>query len=122
MTIVNINDIEDLILAKHEIDLILNEKGELEGRSNLQDFMRIYGSPDYIYLIGDKQIPFKYIKFDNNDFLFITDTDEVSINIVKTKLKLIKYNLDNLVKLSRSELATKIDMDNVIIHNNNYYM
>ena len=93
MTIVNINDIEDLILAKHEIDLILNEKGELEGRSNLQDFMRIYGSPDYIYLIGDKQIPFKYIKFDNNDFLFITDTDEVSIPESVQDLNIISPNL-----------------------------
>jgi len=122
MTIVDINDIEDLILAKHEIDLILNEMGELEGRSNLQDFMIEYANPDYIYLIKDQQIPFKYIKLKDKDFLFLTNNDENSINILKTKLKFLKYDLDNLVQLSKNELATKIDMDNVIIHDNNYYM
>ena len=122
MIIVDINDIEDLILAKHEIDLILNEMGELEGRSNLQDFMIEYANPDYIYLIKDQQIPFKYIKLKDKDFLFLTNNDENSINILKTKLKFLKYDLDNLVQLSKNELATKIDMDNVIIHNNNYYM
>ena len=40
MTIVNINDIEDLIIAKYEIDTILNEQGKLEGRSNLQEFIK----------------------------------------------------------------------------------
>lgn len=122
MTIVNINDIEDLILAKHEIDLIMNDLGELEGRSNLNEFIKEYASPSYIYLFDDMQIPFNYVSKENKDFLFVTNDNEDEINIIKTKLKLIKYNLDNLVQIPQSELAVKINMDNVIVHNNKYFM
>ena len=40
--IVNINDIEDLILAKHEIDLLRIDHKEISERSVLQDFVTTY--------------------------------------------------------------------------------
>ena len=85
MTIVNINDIEDLIIAKYEIDTILNEQGKLEGRSNLQEFINEFATPQYIYLINNLQIPFNYFKFENKDYLFVTNSDESEINIIKSK-------------------------------------
>ena len=122
MTIVNINDIEDLIIAKHEIDTILNEQGKLEGRSNLQEFINEFATPQYIYLINNLQIPFSYFKFENKDYLFVTDSDESEINIIKSKLKVLKYNLNNLVLLSKNDLSKMIDMNNVIIYDQKYYM
>ena len=122
MTIVNINDIEDLITAKYEIDTILNEQGKLEGRSNLQEFINEYATPQYIYLINNLQIPFNYFKFENKDYLFVTNSDESEINIIKSKLKVLKYNLNNLVLLSKNDLSKMIDMNNVIIYDQKYYM
>ena len=122
MTIVNINDIEDLIIAKYEIDTILNEQGKLEGRSNLQEFINEFATPQYIYLINNLQIPFNYFKFENKDYLFVTNSDESEINIIKSKLKVLKYNLNNLVLLSKNDLSKMIDMNNVIIYDQNYYM
>ena len=122
MTIVNINDIEDLIIAKYEIDTILNEQGKLEGRSNLQEFINKFANPQYIYLIDDLQIPFNYFKIENKDYLFVTNSDESEINIIKAKLKVLKYNLNNLVLLSKNKLSKMIDINNVIIYGQKYYM
>lgn len=122
MTIVNINDIEDLIIAKYEIDTILNEQGKLEGRSNLQEFINEFATPQYIYLINNLQIPFNYFKFENKDYLFVTNSDESEINIIKSKLKVLKYNLNNLILLSKNDLSKMIDMNNVIIYDQKYYM
>ena len=122
MTIVNINDIEDLIIAKYEIDTILNEQGKLEGRSNLQEFINEFANPQYIYLIDNLQIPFNYFKIENKDYLFVTNSDESEINIIKAKLKVLKYNLNNLVLLSKNKLSKMIDINNVIIYDQKYYM
>ena len=122
MTIVNINDIEDLIIAKYEIDTILNEQGKLEGRSNLQEFINKFANPQYSYLIDDLQIPFNYFKIENKDYLFVTNSDESEINIIKAKLKVLKYNLNNLVLLSKNKLSKMIDINNVIIYDQKYYM
>ena len=122
MTIVNINDIEDLIIAKYEIDTILNEQGKLEGRSNLQEFINEFATPQYIYLINNLQIPFNYFKFENKDYLFVTNSDESEINIIKAKLKVLKYDLNNLVLLSKNKLSKMIDINNVIIYDQKYYM
>lgn len=122
MTIVNINDIEDLIIAKYEIDTILNEQGKLEGRSNLQEFINEFANPQYIYLIDNLQIPFNYFKIENKDYLFVTNSDESEINIIKAKLKVLKYDLNNLVLLSKNKLSKMIDINNVIIYDQKYYM
>lgn len=122
MTIVNINDIEDLIISKYEIDTILNEQGKLEGRSNLQEFINKFANPQYIYLIDNLQIPFNYFKIENKDYLFVTNSDESEINIIKAKLKVLKYDLNNLVLLSKNKLSKMIDINNVIIYDQKYYM
>ena len=122
MTIVNINDIEDLIIAKYEIDTILNEQGKLEGRSNLQEFINKFANLQYIYLIDNLRIPFNYFKIENKDYLFVTNSDESEINIIKAKLKVLKYNLNNLVLLSKNKLSKMIDINNVIIYDQKYYM
>lgn len=122
MTIVNINDIEDLIIAKYEIDTILNEQGKLEGRSNLQEFINKFANLQYIYLIDNLRIPFNYFKIENKDYLFVTNSDESEINIIKAKLKVLKYDLNNLVLLSKNKLSKMIDINNVIIYDQKYYM
>lgn len=120
MKIVNINDIEDLILAKHEIDLLRIEHEEITERSILQEFINDYAAPKYIYMINDKQLPFNYIKIYNNDYLFVSDYIDENELIVK-KIKHIKYDMNNLTKLKTSDLLQMTEPNNVIIYNGQYY-
>ena len=118
--IVNINDIEDLILAKHEIDLLRIDHKEINERSKLQEFITKYTLTNYIYLINDKQIPFNYVSIYNNDYLFVTeyiDENKLLIN----KLKQIRYDLNNLTKLTQMDLINIETLNNVIIYNGQYY-
>ena len=121
MKIVNINDIEDLILAKHEIDLLRIEHEEITERSILQEFINSYASPKYIYMINDIQIPFNYIKVYDNDYLFVTEYNKENIEIITNKIKRLKYNMNNLIRLTTSDLINLIDVNNVIIYNGQYY-
>ena len=93
MKIVNINDIEDLILAKHEIDLYRIENKEISERSNLNDFINTYVSPKYIYLIDNKQLPFCLIDINNTKYLFVTEYTNLNVNIIH-KLKRLNYDLN----------------------------
>ena len=125
MKIININDIEDLILAKHEIDLIRIDKNEISERSNLNDFINKYASPIYVYLVNDKQIAFNYVKIykdevNYNDYLFVTDYIDEN-KLIVNKIKHLKYDMNNLTKISISDLANLTEMNNIIIYNNQYY-
>jgi hypothetical protein len=120
MKIVNINDIEDLILAKHEIDLYKIEINELTERSNLNDFINTYATPKYIYIINDKQLPFSFVEINNIKYLFITEYTDLNQCIIN-KLKHLNYDLNNLTKLSNYELSNMIDMSNTIIYNGQFY-
>ena len=116
MKIVSINDIEDLILAKHEIDLLRIEHKEISERSDLNEFIKSYAMTDYVYLINDKHIPFSFI----NMYLFVTEYCEEN-KLLVNKLKHLKYNLNNMIKLSNSDLAKMENPNNVIIYDGNYY-
>ena len=59
MKLVNINDIEDLILAKHEIDLMLIEDKVIEERTGINEFLEKYAMPKNIYMYNGISIPFK---------------------------------------------------------------
>lgn len=118
--IVNINDIEDLILAKHEIDLLRINHKEISERSVLQDFVTTYALTNYIYLINDKQIPFNYVSIYDNDYLFVTEYIEEN-KLLINKLKQLRYDLNNLTKLTQMELINIETLNNIIIYNGQYY-
>lgn len=118
--IVNINDIEDLILAKHEIDLLRIDHKEISERSVLQDFVTTYALTNYIYLINDKQIPFNYVSIYDNDYLFVTEYIEEN-KLLINKLKQLRYDLNNLTKLTQMELINIETLNNIIIYNGQYY-
>jgi hypothetical protein len=120
MKVVNINDIEDLILAKHEIDVLRMNNNEISERSLLQDFINSYATPKYIYLINDKQLAFNYIKIYDNDYLFVTDYCDEN-ELIISKIKHLKFDMNNLTKLSNYDLMNMTEPNNVIIYNSHYY-
>ena len=123
MKIVNINDIEDLILAKHEIDLILMEDKIIDKRTEITEFIEKYAMPTNLYMYNGISIPFNLYTLHDNKYLFVTNYNKDEINVLENKIKQIKYDINNLVELTRDDInkITNIENENFIIINNKYY-
>jgi len=123
MKIVNINDIEDLILAKHEIDLMLIEDKVITERTTINDFLNKYANPSYIYMYNGISIPFKLYELHGNKYLFVTNYKKDEITVLENKLKQLKFNINNLIAIDFDEILRMKDLskENFIIANNRYY-
>ena len=123
MKIVNINDIEDLILTKHEIDLMLIEDKVIEERTTINGFLETYAMPKNIYMYNGISIPFKLYILHDKKYLFVTNYNKQENEVLENKLKQIKYDMNNLVQLTNDEIQKMEDYsnENFIIINNHYY-
>ena len=123
MKIVNVNDIEDLILAKHEIDLILIEDKVIEERTTINGFLETYAMPKNIYMYNGISIPFKLYILHDKKYLFVTNYNKQENEVLENKLKQIKYDMNNLVQLTNDEIQKMEDYsnENFIIIDNHYY-
>lgn len=123
MKIVNINDIEDLILAKHEIDLMLIEDKIIEERTTINGFLENYAMPKNIYMYNGISIPFKLYIIHGNKYLFVTNYNKQENEVLENKMKQIKYDMNNLVRLTNDEIQKMEDYsnENFIIIDNHYY-
>lgn len=117
--IVDINNIEDIIIAKYLID----SEGEEYTRSDLNKFMDTFCKLDYSYIYvnyknGDtKIIPFSIYKSESHFFLIISGSREQEDN---------KFIIDLVKGIDFSKLKIKNDNEigdqyKVIAHNNRYY-
>lgn len=123
MNIVNINNIEELIIAKYNIENYLLETKQIEEKDTLSNFLMTTANINMIYLFKGKSIPFCFKIINNEQYLFVTNDNKNEINLVINKIKLCKYDLNNLYKLSNEEI-NKIenleDSDYIIINNKMY--
>lgn len=118
LIIVNINDIEDVVLAKYKID---TADPNIEGRSNLNDFMNEYCNLSDIAMIDDSLKAFKFITKFNMSFLFISNPDDLETII--ELLKKCNYDLDNLKEISFMDMMNPEYLKNniILIRNSKYY-
>lgn len=118
LIIVNINDIEDVVLAKYKID---TADPNIEGRSNLNDFMNEYCNLSDIAMIDDSLKAFKFITKFNMNFLFISNPDDLETII--ELLKKCNYDLDNLKEISFMDMMNPEYIKNniILIRNSKYY-
>lgn len=114
MKITNISDIEDIVLAKYEID---TNNPECEGRSDLNDFIKTYCSLNNTLIIDNELISFNYIELFNNQYLFVNDNKQVQT--ITNFLKKINFNYNNLKEISMTDLI--LNNSAYFIHNNKYY-
>lgn len=123
MKIVNINDIEDLILTKHEIDLMLIEDKIIKERTTINGFLETYAMPKNIYMYNGVSIPFKLYILHDKKYLFVTNYNKQENDVLENKIKQIKYDMNNLVQLTNDEIQKMEDYsnENFIIINNHYY-
>ena len=113
MKIININDIEDLISAKIEIDKKLNN-----GKSDLNEFINKYCILDSIIIYKNQYIPFKLY---DNEYIFVSDL--TNIDIITEFLENIKYDYSNLKDTTFFEMNDEDFLNNtkLLLYNNKYY-
>ena len=118
LIIVNINDIEDIVLAKYKLD---TTDPTVEGRSDLNEFMQKYCVLNDIAVINEELKPFKFINKFNMSFLFISNTDDK--DIVIQLLEKYNYNLNTLKEVKFEQMLDQSYLkDNImLIRNNKYY-
>ena len=123
MKIVNINDIEDLIINKYFIEQKLLEDNKIESKMSIDEFINTYAKIDLIYKLQDFNIPFGFRKINGEDYLFVITDDNNILDIIKNKLKLLKYNLDNLQKVNYVDLLKNEHLrdEEYIIKDSDYY-
>ena len=123
MKIVNVGDIEDLVLCKHEIELELISQNKLSEKMSLSDFISKYLSfGNNVYIINEKDIyPFALINSSKDRYLFITESpnSENSKRFIN-KLRQINFNLSTLNDVPQDELMNNIPSENVFIINGTY--
>lgn len=123
MEIININDIEDLIITKYKIETKLIEDNVIESKMSIPDFISKYTNMNYIYKVKNLMIPFGFNRIYDVDYLFVVSNDENELDLLINKLKLLRYNLNNMSKVDYLSLMKNehLDEEDFIIYNNNYY-
>lgn len=123
MKIVNVNDIEDLIINKYFIEQKLLEDGVIEEKHTLKEFISKYARVDYIYKFKNINIPFGINEINNEKYLFVINNDKNLIDILMKKLKSIKYDLNNLTRVSYESLmkSENLNEEDFIIKDAEYY-
>jgi len=121
--IININDIEEIVLSKHELDLKMIEDGTIEKKMTIQEYFEKYATPTYIYVINDIQIPFIIHNLYDTIYLFVADDDKDKMKLLLNKLKLIRYDINNLVEQSFDDLLHHggFEENDLVIIGNKYY-
>lgn len=110
MKIVDITDLEDMILTKHEIDLLLIEHKEIEERTPLNDFFVKYSNlNETSYIEGTEIIPFAFHIVYDNQYLFVNGKNEKNEKIIEV-LKKINYDYSKLQPVSNKDI---IDLGNI---------
>ena len=117
---VNINDIEDIIIAKIEID---KNNSEIEGRSPLNEFINEYCKINWLFMYNDISIPFEIKTIFNNKYIFYSCENENTKKLFFEFLNKIKNNINNLNEISNTTILNNGLKDNTIyvIKNNKYY-
>ena len=118
LIIVNINDIEDIVLAKYKID---QADPNVEGRSDLNAFMTEYCSVTDVAIFNGDIKPFKYVSKFGMNFLFISNIEDKDYII--ELLEKCNYDINTLheVKLTTMLEPDYLKNNVMLIRNNKYY-
>ena len=118
---VNINDIEELVLTKHEIETYLIDKGIINEKISIDKFINDYAMIKYIYAESeDNLIPFGLAKYANIIYIFNVNNNENDIKSVNNKLKSINYDINNVIEVGYDDIANHPD-EPYLVFNGTFY-
>ena len=115
MEIINLNNIEQIVLCKYEIE---QQSGI---KVSLTDFIN-QNIPNDVYFYSNVTFPFALKEYYGKQYLFIVSEDESVVKRLINKLKLCKYDTNNLTEVSNTDMINMEDDDKeFFIINNKYY-
>ena len=120
---INLFDVEDLISSKVMIEQKLIDKGYINEKLSLQDFVAKYISIDNIYMYKQNEsVPFVISNIADDDYLIICTENKEYKNKLTTILKRINYDLSKLHSIDEFPDKTILDFDNVFYINGKIYI
>jgi len=121
MKVVNITDIEDLILCKHDIDLTLIEHGDIEEKMTIPEFMNKYVNLNNItYIENNNLFSFSIINVYDKEYLLVTEVNNEYINKIKKIIASIDGDFSKLKQLKNIEI-TEDNWQSMLLYNGKYY-
>lgn len=122
--LVNIQDIEELISAKMEIDKKLIETGQRKEKTTLAEFMTDFASLKTAYLNHGEACPFSIITIDNTSWVLHTEISDENKNEMMRVLKSCELNIKKLKSVDSQYIASNyedLSDANWIVDNGKYY-
>ena len=120
---INLFDVEDIISNKLTIEQKLIERGDIEEKLTLQDFITKYLVTTDVYMYKQQQpVPFTLTKIADDDYLIICTDNKDHHNRLTKLLKRIDYKLSKLKPIDVYKDNTINDFDNVFYINNQIYV
>lgn len=123
MNYIDINDFENLILAKDKVISCLLEKKVISENMNFEQFITYLDVSKYVFMKENQVIAFNIVNNINDEsYLFYTGENSL-IKQFKSILKNINYDLSKLKKPSIERMLSNDFIKNPkFIINNNYYV
>lgn len=109
---VHIDDIEELVLAKHFIECNLMKNNEIDDKMSLAEFLQKFINMTtnvaiYNLTTSPKIVPFYIYEYENNRYVFLDSSNQYS-DLTISKLKKLNYNLDKLPEYSGGDNLLRI--------------
>ena len=124
----NINEnVEDFVIAKNKIECPLIENEELDRKMSIREFLDYIQLTSNVLMINNDQndaVPFNIYNTNKDEIVVIfSSTKEENDKIIKDHLNKIKYDFNNLIKITPLEIIEgKVKNSEYYIIDNNYYM
>lgn len=122
MKFINITDIEELILAKVDIEKFLMKEKTIDKKYTIPEFVVYATSNNIVYVNNRKFISFSYIKTNNEQYVFVQDNySKEIINTIKDFF--VKYTQNsNFIKEIKPEDLLEKSYDEYYVIKNKYYI
>ena len=120
---VDINDIEDVVLTKHEIDIKLIEMKEQESKMKLEEFYMRYCNLDIVLMTDTyKQIPFSISFVYDMIYVFVSKMTDEDKDLLEKNLSEIGYRIESLDNANRFNIVNESGnlRKRIFIKNNSY--
>lgn len=121
-------EVEDFVIAKNKIEKPLIDNEEIEKKMSIKEFIE-YANLSYSFIINDKQMnPIAFNIFNPNKDIFVivysTTIEESKINIFKTALQNISYDISKLIHVDQLDIINgnfDLNTSNYFIIDNEFY-
>ena len=123
METIDITDIEDLVLSKHEIDLALINSGAQTERMGLEYYIANYCDLSKSSIVkGQEMLPFSLMCVAGKYYLYVSHKNNSLLGSLKNIIIGANYDLSSLEEVSLEEYSKEQNIDDeYIINNNKWY-